>query len=99
MLPAPVPDAHLERDFINELKGPYEMQANDSRYDLHVHNVRKRLADTDGISIKAALDAIVRDERTVFIDDSAKEIRQVTYSQEQGPQEMTIFTFKQCQDD
>lgn len=69
------------------------------RYDLHVHSVRTRLPDIDGISVKAALDGIVRDERTIFADDSAEIIREVRFSQEKGTEETTTLTFTEIDDD
>ena len=50
------------------------------RVRIHVHSVRKRLADPDGISAKAAIDGIV--EAGVLKDDSPEEIKEVLFSQE-----------------
>ena len=71
------------------------MQKTNPRYDVHVHNFRNRLCDIDGISVKFALDAIVRDARTIFEDDSAVFIRSISYSQEKAAQEKTVITFQQ----
>jgi len=64
------------------------------RYDtpcrINVHSVRKRLADPDGISAKAAIDGLVR--AAILADDSAKQITQISYSQEKGEPEETIIT-------
>ena len=61
-------------------------------YRVHFHSIRHRLADSDGISGKAALDGLVK--AGIFPDDSAKHIKEVTYSQEKtkGPEitEITI---------
>lgn len=62
-------------------------------FDCHVHSIKKRLGDVDGISAKAAIDAICRHEGTVLNDDSAKEIRSITFTQEKGKEEKTIIIF------
>ena len=49
-------------------------------YRVHFHSLRHRLADSDGISGKAALDGLVK--AGIFPDDSAKFIKEVTHSQE-----------------
>ena len=69
------------------------MSGSDPLYDLHVHCVRKRLCDVDGISVKAALDAIVRLDGHLFVDDSATTIREISFSQEKGQEETTALTF------
>ena len=60
---------------------------------IHCHSVRKRLVDRDAISIKAALDGIVK--TGLLKDDTAKEIEEITYSQEKGDQEKTIITIEE----
>jgi hypothetical protein len=82
----------LERHLVDVDKGKMPMQKTDARFDLHVHCVRKKLADTDGNSVKWALDAIARDARTVLDDDSPAFIRACTVTQEQGEPEKTVFT-------
>jgi len=61
-------------------------------YRIHFHSLRHRLADSDGISGKAALDGLVK--AGIFPDDSAKYVKSVTHSQEKtkGPEvtEITI---------
>jgi Holliday junction resolvase RusA-like endonuclease len=56
-------------------KGP----AFTARVSIAVHHYRCRLADPDGLSIKAALDGIVR--CGILRDDSAKEITEVRHFQ------------------
>ena len=63
----------------------------DKEFCLHVHSKRKRLADQEGISIKAVLDGIVR--AGILPDDSAKFIKKVTFTQEKSKDEETILTF------
>lgn len=87
----------MEQTAFYDLARAHDMQKNDTRYDLHVHSIRRKLADVDGISIKATLDAIVSHPRSVFKDDSPRVIRSVSISQEIGKQETTTFTFTPCQ--
>lgn len=54
-----------------------------------VTHVRSRLADPDGVSIKAVLDAIV--QNGILADDSAKQIKEVRHRQVKGPAERTII--------
>ena len=56
---------------------------------IHVHSVRKRLADADGISGKAAIDALTLSG--LLQDDSPEFVREVSYSQEKGTPEKTII--------
>lgn len=59
---------------------------------IAVHSVRKRLADPDGISAKAAIDAIVA--AGVLQDDSAKFVKEVRFTQEKGSEEKTIIVIE-----
>lgn len=61
-----------------------------SRVCIHVHSKRRRLADPDGISAKAAIDGLVK--AGVLRDDSAKYIEAVTFSQQCAEVEETIIT-------
>jgi len=65
----------------------------DQRKSLHVHSKRKRLADPDGISCKAVIDGLRK--AGVFIDDSARYISEVSYSQKKvaaSDDEETVIT-------
>lgn len=57
---------------------------------IHVHSIRKRLADVDGISAKAVIDGIVK--AGLLDADTTEQIREVTFSQEKGHPERTIIT-------
>ena len=62
---------------------------------IHIHSRRHRLADPDGISGKAAIDGLVI--AGVLSDDSAKQVKEVSYSQAKVPkadQEETVITLK-----
>jgi hypothetical protein len=92
-----LPPANVEQasshEPLAEGKAPYFS----SQVDVHVHSIRKRFVDPDGIVIKYSLDAIVRSG--ILKDDSAQEIRQVTFSQEKGEPEKTIITIKEIDHD
>lgn len=65
---------------------------------IHVHSVRHRLADSDGISAKAAIDGIVH--AGVLPDDSPTFVKEVRYSQEKcgsHEQERTTITLESCE--
>jgi len=47
---------------------------------IHIHSLRKRLADSDGISGKAAIDGLTH--AGIFSSDSPENVKEVTYSQE-----------------
>lgn len=62
---------------------------------VHVNHYRHRLADADGLSIKAALDAIVRAD--ILADDSAEDIKEISESQHKvakSEKERTVFTIE-----
>lgn len=78
----------MEPTVSNESLATRQNPPMDTRCDINVHSRRKRLADPDGISAKAVIDALVIGG--ILPDDSAKYIRQVTFSQEQSQIEETI---------
>lgn len=59
------------------------------RYSIVIHSFRKRLADPDGISAKAAIDGLV--SNGLLKDDSAKYVKEVTYKQEKSKQDKTYI--------
>lgn len=60
---------------------------------IHIHSVRKRLADIDGISGKAAIDGLV--EGGILPDDNPKYVKKVSFSQEKDKDERTIITIQE----
>jgi len=76
-----------------KVEGAHTFKGFDTPVRVHLHHVRRRLADSDGISGKAALDAIVN--AGVLADDNVDCVVSVTHSQEQthGP-EKTIITLE-----
>jgi len=63
----------------------------DKRFHIGIHSKRNRLADQDGVSIKAVLDGMVK--AGILVDDSAKFVKEVSFTQEQSEVEETIITF------
>jgi hypothetical protein len=57
---------------------------------VHVHSVRKRLTDADGVSAKAAIDGLVH--AGILHGDDPSNVKEVSYSQEKGAPEKTIIT-------
>ena len=57
---------------------------------INIHSIRKRLADVDGISGKAAIDGIVH--AGILADDTAEQVESVSFTQAKGKQEETIIT-------
>jgi len=80
--------SNVEPDTRNALLGKKEIEGLDTRRSIHLHSKRKRFVDPDGISGKALIDGLVH--AGVLTNDTAKEIEQVTYSQEKSKEEITI---------
>jgi len=80
----------------NALLGEEEMSRFDSPVRIHIHSIRNRLVDPDGISAKAAIDGIVK--AGILEDDSAKFVKEVSYSQEKGKEEKTIISIQTIED-
>lgn len=59
---------------------------------IHIHSIRHRLADSDGVSGKAAIDGIIL--AGILPDDSPEVVRSVTYSQAKGKEEKIIITIE-----
>lgn len=77
--------------------GAKEIKRYDTPVCLHIHSLRHRLCDSDGISGKASIDGLVK--AGVLSDDSAKEVKSVTYSQElipRGQEEQTKITIMEA---
>ena len=87
---APHPPAYMESVVSNELLGAEKMPRFAAPVCIHVHSVRGRLADPDGLSCKAILDGLVM--CGILADDSAKQIKEIRQTQELGKPEKTIIT-------
>ena len=82
----------VEPDIVGEPKRPDGHQKDGEICRIYVHSLRKRLVDSDGISIKALLDGIV--DTKLLIDDSPSEVEWVRHTQEKikkDEQEITII--------
>lgn len=85
--------ANLEQAIGDALLGKEEVPRFDSLVRISIHSVRKRLADSDGISGKAAIDGIVK--AGILADDSPKFVKEVTHSQETGKEEITVIRIEE----
>ena len=92
------PPPNVERIACNVSDEKKEGARFHTRVHVHIHSVRSRLADPDGISGKAAIDGLVK--AGILADDSAKEVEGVTHSQskcEDGQEERTVITIKELE--
>jgi hypothetical protein len=88
--------ANMEPNTRNAPDGPESPSGFYSPCSIHFHSVRKRLADSDGISGKAAIDGLVHAK--ILPDDSPKYVKEVTHTQEKGDVEETIITIQRIED-
>lgn len=86
------PSPDLEQALSHATLGADELKAFDTPVSIKVHSVRKRLADSDGISAKAVIDALVLGG--LLKDDSPEFVKEVSYSQEKGETEYTVITIE-----
>ncbi len=70
----------MESAFGNEFLGKKEGERLDKKCCVHVHSKTKRLADSDGRSIKAVIDGLAK--AGIFADDSPKFVKEISQSQE-----------------
>lgn len=56
------------------------------------HHTRKRMADMDGLSIKAVLDGLVR--AGVFPVDTPEFVSEIRHTQAKGSNEITVITIE-----
>lgn len=73
-------DAHMEQNISDGHLGEKGSPRFNSRVRITIYSARKRLADPDGISAKAAIDGLVK--AGILEDDSAKFVEEVRYRQE-----------------
>lgn len=81
---------NLEQAAVNGDLAAQNITPLDSPVSIHIHSKRKRLADADGISGKAAIDGLVHSG--LLPDDSAIFVEEVTFSQEKSNKEETLIT-------
>ena len=84
------PASNMESNTGDEPKRPNGAQKDGEICRVYVHSIRKKLADSDGISGKAMLDGIV--DSGLLIDDSPEEVEFVRHTQEKTKEEeMTVI--------
>jgi hypothetical protein len=91
----PVSLADLESIIGNESLGAEKSPGLDTPCSIHIHSSRHRLADSDGISGKAAIDGLVH--AGLLRDDSPKEVKKTEFTQEKiakSEEEKTVITIK-----
>lgn len=84
-----LPVTNLEQNSSHESVGTEEITGFASPVIITVTSYRKRNHDTDGISVKAVLDGIVR--AGILADDSAKEIKEIRFKSIKSSEEKTII--------
>ncbi|HDY87976.1 MAG TPA: hypothetical protein ENH82_07685 [bacterium] len=82
--------SNVEQNIGDELLGKKKAPRFTAPVRIAVCSTRGRLADTDGLSIKAVLDGIVK--ANILADDTPKEIKEIRFSQEKGRPEKTVIT-------
>lgn len=85
----------MEQNTSNGANGKKAPPRFDTLCRIHVHSLRHRLADADGISGKAAIDGLVH--FGILEDDKASCVKEVSYSQEKiatSQKESTILTIE-----
>ncbi len=87
------PDAHLESDSRDAPDGADQAPRFNSPVRITFTHTRKRLADIDGISGKAALDALVASG--ILADDTAQQVAEVNHRQLKGEPEKTVIEIEE----
>ncbi len=82
--------AHVERHPRNERMEKKTVARFTTPVFIRIHSIRRRLADADGISAKAAIDGLRH--CGILQDDTAAAISEIGYSQGHGESEETIIT-------
>ena len=88
----PIPATDLEPDISNAPLAAEKPAGLDTRVNITVISYRKRITDTDGISVKAVLDGIVR--AGILQDDSSEQVKSITFENrkcDKGKEEETII--------
>jgi Holliday junction resolvase RusA-like endonuclease len=84
-----VPPADAKSDVQHALASAVQAISVDKKFRVRVHTIGKRLADTDGNSIKAVFDGITA--AGIWPDDSSKFIQEICFTQEVGKKDQTII--------
>lgn len=84
--------ANVERNARHAATQTDAGQKVDSRVRIHFHSKRRRAIDPDGLYAKAAIDGLR--QGGLLVDDSAKYVEAVSYSQESSDSDETIITIE-----
>ena len=84
-----VPAADVEQDHSYEPVAKNEITPPDPRFNIIVTSYRKRLHDTDGVSVKFALDGLVR--AGILPNDTAQTITSVLFYSKIAKEEKTVI--------
>jgi Holliday junction resolvase RusA-like endonuclease len=90
--PSSLPAPNVEQNTSHEPMGKKKTAPLDSPVNIRVISTRSRPHDTDGVSVKAVLDGIVR--AGILPDDSSKQIKSITFESKQGKKENTIISIE-----
>lgn len=85
--------ANLELPSSDEPLEAKESAGHFARVSITVHSYRRRLADPDGISAKAAIDGLVM--CGVIKDDSARFVEEVRHKQTKSKEEKTVIVIEE----
>ena len=86
---ASVPATNVEPPAGDESVGAQALPRFDTPVAIRVTSYRKNKHDTDGLSVKAVLDGVVR--AGILADDSAKQVTQITFESVKSSDERTVI--------
>ena len=86
---AAVSTANMESNLDLPIKKKDASETAGPRFRIHVHSKRRRLTDPDATSAKWAIDGLVKGG--LLPDDSAKHVKEVTFTQEKSEVEETVI--------
>ena len=79
----------MEQNISDAAVDEEETKGFSSLVNIRVVSYRRRKHDTDGVSVKAVLDGIVR--RGILADDSSEQIKSITFESIKSKEEKTII--------
>lgn len=89
----PIQTTAMESDNSNGQVETEKTKGCDSRVRICVTSYRERKHDTDGVSVKAVLDGLVR--RGILKDDSCEEIEGITFKSIKSKEERTLIEIEE----
>ena len=88
-------NAYVEPHTSDAPLGAQEAPRFDAPCRITFHHIRGRLADMDGISVKACIDGLVHGN--VFADDSPEQVAEIHHRQTKGKPETTIIEIEEIE--